>query len=151
MDLIFTKKGRGTRFPNEYYECEDCIKIKLHSEKEGDKFLIIDKEDFEKVNICNWKLRKDSQTFYGLNSTNGFIHRLITNCPKDKEVDHIDGDGLNNRKTNLRIVDGKENLLNKHNAKTETGVLGVIYNDGKYPRFRVTWREDGKQKTKGFT
>ncbi|MDD3545497.1 MAG: HNH endonuclease [Kiritimatiellae bacterium] len=40
------------------------------------------------------------------------LHRLILNAPRDKEVDHINGDSLDNRKANLRICDHAENLRN---------------------------------------
>jgi hypothetical protein len=103
----------------------------------------IDREDFEKVSFCNWKIRKDSNTFYLCNSLHGFIHRIITDCPCDLTVDHIDGNGLNNRKSNLRNVTIEENSLNKRHMK-------MIHFDPLGQRYRVYWREDGKQKTKSF-
>lgn len=38
------------------------------------------------------------------------MHRVITNCPVDLVVDHLNGDGLDNRRCNLEIVDQKENV-----------------------------------------
>lgn len=52
------------------------------------------------------------------------LHRLILNAPRDKEVDHINGDSLDNRKVNLRICTHAENL---RNVKTRCGKKGSVY------------------------
>lgn len=63
-----------------------------------------------------------------------YAHRIIwlmsygsfpdENC----QIDHIDGDGCNNRLSNLRLVSGKDNCRNKRSNSTNTsGVCGVSY------------------------
>jgi hypothetical protein len=42
-----------------------------------------------------------------------WMHRLILGCPSNKEVDHIDSNGLNNQKSNLRIATHQQNLFNQ--------------------------------------
>lgn len=42
------------------------------------------------------------------------MHRLITGAQKDDVVDHIDGNTLNNRRSNLRITNVRGNILNRH-------------------------------------
>jgi len=62
-----------------------------------------------------------------------YLHRLITACPKNKVVDHIDGDGLNNTLKNLRICSRSKNCLNKGRSKTKeysSKYLGVSW-DGR--------------------
>jgi hypothetical protein len=56
------------------------------------------------------------------------LHRLIMDCPNDKEVDHIDHNPSNNRKINLRIVTSQQNKFNQ-NVKTNntSGVKGVSW------------------------
>jgi len=48
------------------------------------------------------------------------LHRFITKCPPDKEVDHINGDGLDNRRINLRICSHAENHRNLAKRAPET-------------------------------
>lgn len=145
--LIFTYKGRGTSCPNKYYYIDDnTIAIKATDKNGTVIYGIIDSEDFDKVKICNWKIRRDCLTYYLCNSTHGFLHRLILNPDKEKQIDHIDGNGLNNKKSNLRIVTGFENSRNKHY------VSGIYFDDtGGHLRFRVKWSDDeGKSHIKDF-
>lgn len=144
MELLYVYKSPGTRFPNKYFLVDDAtIMIEVTNSKGEIYHSFIDKEDFQKVLCCNWKIRKDSNTFYLCNSQHGFIHRIISNCPDELTVDHIDGDGLNNRKSNLRNVPMSVNSFNKRNSK-------MIYYDDHHKQYRVYWRENGRQKSKSF-
>lgn len=71
------------------------------------------------------------------------MHRLIMGEPAGMDVDHRDGDGLNNTRENLRVVTRKQNLLNVARAKknSRTGVLNVI--PYKETRFQVRLHIDG--------
>lgn len=58
-----------------------------------------------------------------------YLHRLIMNPPKNMEVDHVNGNKLDNRKGNLRIVTRSINLFNGGLCKRNTsGVRGVYFN-----------------------
>lgn len=63
------------------------------------------------------------KTYYGYayNPVCGFMHRYIMNCPEDMVVDHINGDRLDNRKSNLRICTQHQNNMagsRKKNSKS---------------------------------
>lgn len=92
----------------------------------------VDIEDLEKIlNVGRWHATQNSEWkdagFYMCNRPVNKpcikMHRFIMNCPRDKVVDHINHDTLDNRKQNLRIVTQFENNQNLRNNKS--GVTGV--------------------------
>lgn len=63
-----------------------------------------------------------------------YMHRLIANAPDGVEVDHINGDRLDNRRENLRLSNRSNNLLNKRvaSSKSTTGYIGVEVHRDKF-------------------
>jgi hypothetical protein len=61
--------------------------------------------------------------------------RVYMNCPKSMEIDHRDGDTLNNTTENLRIVTSQQN---KFNRKTKNGKLKGIEKRGNSYRVTIT-------------
>lgn len=88
------------------------------------KVTVINHEDYEKIKTYKWHYR---DTGYAVCYSKGSItsrkqirmHRLLTDCPEGKEVDHIDGDRLNNCRENLRTCTRSQNMMNK--GKPEKG------------------------------
>lgn len=83
--------------------------------------VFVDKEDLEYLSQFNWRIingnyiaRERSRT---LGKITILLHREIINCPKNREVDHINGNPLDNRKENLRIVTRSKNMMNKRKLK----------------------------------
>ena len=59
-----------------------------------------------------------------------WMHRVIMDTPEDMEVDHRDGDGLNNLEENVRNCTPRQNNLNKK-ASGKSKYLGVSYSNGR--------------------
>lgn len=120
------------------------------------KFAQVDDEDFEKLNKYKWHAQKDGNTFYAVRkslikaSIDGgrkkvHMHRVILGAPPGVLCDHIDGDGLNNQRCNLRIATRQENRRNQIRARKDNklGVKGVCWNKD-HGKFEAGIGIDGK-------
>lgn len=98
-------------------------------------FSSIDMEDYESLKDFSWVKAKRGNTAYAVTNhrTSGkdksiYMHRMIIKAPKGVLVDHIDGNGLNNTKSNLRLSNKSQNALNslKHRNGLTIGVKKTI-------------------------
>lgn len=93
------------------------------------KKAIVDDEDFNQFNKYNWYFNSGYAVRKASKSSKFRLHREIMQAPKGLEVDHINGDGLDNRKVNLRVCTHQENLRNKKmSKKNKSGFKGVTWN-----------------------
>jgi len=79
------------------------------------KFAIVDAEDYNRLAKYKWSCQKDRNNYYASRAngnTRIFMHREIMKAPKGLQVDHINRNGLNNRKSNLRLCTHAENVHN---------------------------------------
>lgn len=56
-----------------------------------------------------------------------YMHRLIMRTPKGLEVDHIDGNGLHNWRSNLRNCTHAQNTVNRPMNLDKSGFKGVYW------------------------
>lgn len=90
---------------------------------------VVDDSDAPRVQWLKWRLLSDCHRRYAYACVDGvviFMHRLIYPPGDGLVIDHIDGDGLNNRRANLRHVTKSQNAFNARLSKrNKTGVKGV--------------------------
>ena len=92
-----------------------------------EKFALIDDEDFDLISQYKWCAVKNKNIYYTMR---GYwdkqikkrkqikMHRLIMGVTDPKiQIDHINGDGLDNRKVNLRICTNQQNHMNRKSNK----------------------------------
>ena len=70
------------------------------------------------------------------------MHQFIMRPPKGKVVDHIDGNGLNNRRANLRLCTPRQNRRNTRPRRKTSAFLGVSRRGSKY---LARIKHDGRQ------
>lgn len=83
------------------------------------KFALIDDEDFDKINQYKWHLfNNHDRGLYARSSGKILMHRMILDLidPKIK-IDHINHDGLDNTRLNLRICTDSQNQQNRNKPK----------------------------------
>lgn len=109
---------------------------------------LVDEEDVERCAPFRWCARGEPPYVYahrgekkgGIYKSVG-LHRFLLNAPDDREVDHINHDTLDNRRTNLAIVTASQNKQNTNGsyANSSTGVRGVTRaRSGRY-QARFNW------------
>jgi len=92
------------------------------------KFAIVDAADYERVSQYKWHLSRQGSNLYAHRKPRGHtvpMHRFIMNPPKGMVVDHIDGNGLNNRRCNLRICTQRQNVHNSRPSGEASAYKGV--------------------------
>lgn len=92
--------------------------IPLSGKYGAGKVAIVDAADYEWLMQWRWYCARDPRkSDYARGTVNGkhmLMHRFITGAPAGVMIDHINGDGLDNRRENLRHADHSRN---KQNAK----------------------------------
>ena len=107
------------------------------------KSAIIDDDDYERINAYRWstQVARSGQRFYAVRneySKGGsyrrvYMHRFIMDAPEGKEIDHVNGNGLDNRQNNLRVCTSSQNRMNRGPSNaSKTGLKGVFKSCGKF-------------------
>jgi hypothetical protein len=105
-----------------------------------DLVALVDHEDWERVMQHSWHAKPGDTTWYAETVMAGryvTLHRFLLEPPAGLFVDHISGDGLDNRRVNLRVATPGQSVANRRRPRNNTsgykGVYGVTYKQG------VTW------------
>lgn len=83
--------------------------------------VLIDSEDAEFFDSHTWSFAGKANEYLqtSVDAENKLFTRMIMNAPNGKDVDHINRDTTDNRKSNLRIVSRRANLCNKRKGKSK--------------------------------
>lgn len=149
--LGLTKNRMRVVYPEDE---EPYLEVKL----QNSKVMKCDVDDIELVENSIWTASKsiDKNCWYARRQTvkkrqqkYAMFHSLL--CPDYTQVDHINRDGLDNRRDNLR--EGREhNPKNKGiQVNNKSGVSGVYYEGGKKPRWLAQIGGKGQRRKKSFS
>lgn len=100
------------------------------------KITFVDDEDYSVISRYNWCAHKDGNTYYAMAYIPGsgkkhkkmiYLHRLIMNAQPEQQVDHINGNGLDNRRENLRFATRSQNRQNQFHIRGSSKYKGVTW------------------------
>jgi len=152
---------------SEHIEIDHRLKneLPIYADRFGDyckipltqgRYAKVDPEDYIWLSQFRWHCKSNLKSIYAVRtvtiagkSKRVFMHRLIADTPAHLVCDHINHDGLDNRRANLRNCTIRQNNVNSRAAETSTSKYkGVSWN-----RRRSKWvtyiKKDGRQKFLG--
>ncbi len=131
-------------------------KIDISTKKFPNTFAMVDKCDFDLGSYYNYRAIVMNGTLYahrrrlksdGPPFVQGAIaiHQDIMRVNKGLEVDHINGNGLDNRRCNLRACTHQQNLQNQKRSSRNTSGYKGVSKSPKSSTWRAYIRLDGRQ------
>jgi hypothetical protein len=122
---------RARREPARWTEpptpADDCVR---HIALTKGYFATVDAADYEWLSKYKWTALVTGAKVYAIRAEKGktiLMHREIMNAPAGMVVDHIDGNGANNRRTNLRLCTRAQNLYNSKPRASRSQYKGVRF------------------------
>lgn len=112
---------------------------KIEIEQKGKTYYtLVDDEDYDVFNSYTWYINAKGAVYCGDKSIrkygSGLLHRLVLGLTSDNlDVDHKDGNKLNNQKENLRTCTRTQNQQNRGKTRASTtGYKGVTVYKGRF-------------------
>ena|SRR3990167_768199 len=124
-----------------------------HSAKTKGVVSTVDDCDFDEINRHVWYIHPaGSKTglvyasrLCPISQKRIFMHRSILSAGDDLKVDHVNGNGLNNQRHNLRLCDHSHNLANSKMYKNNrSGYRGVWFTGSRKSPWAACARHGGK-------
>lgn len=113
---------------------------------------VIDAADYPLVQPFTWFAQRGRATWYAMarkqvnhQSKKLYLHRLILSAPSGSVVDHIDHDGLNDRRSNLRLCGHSENAAYSRPRAPRSGLKGVRRSRHRHGGWEARCRVDGRE------
>ena len=102
-----------------------------------DRFAIVDPQDYPRLSRYKWRLcrTKGKNVLYAERSvrlpggrySRLLMHRQLIKAPEGYVIDHINGNGLDNRRANLRLATVAQNAWNSRKRNPHSGYKGVCF------------------------
>ena len=146
----FLDNNPRTRYDeNEIIKYDDYAEIVIYNHHcEEIARALIDLDDINKIKKYKWSLKGNGYIAAGDNGV--MLHKIITNTNKNEIVDHINGNKLDNRKSNLRICTYTQNNINKCiQSNNKSGYPGVRW-DERAKKWKVRITVNKKQLYLGY-
>ena len=111
-------------------------------------FVLVSAEDLPLVSPFTWRKQKRGRRYYAYTADKHHrsMHRMLLGASKGQQVDHIDGNGLNNCRSNLRLCTTSQNMANagKYRGHEYTSRYKGVSRVASHRKFRAQICKDGK-------
>jgi hypothetical protein len=121
------------------------------------EFAVVDPEDYPRLAKHKWYTHTGTATFYATRHKPGsskkliWMHREIMGVPDWLLVDHINGNGLDNRKANLRPATKSQNCRNKRICReNKSSKYRGVHWHSRYKKWQASIRVNRKAIHLGF-
>lgn len=105
------------------------IELSKQGKNKGKYFALVDDKDFKWLNQFRWAITNNGYAVRRVGNRLFQMHRQIIGTPSEFDTDHINGNKLDNRRCNLRVVTRSQNNANqKINSANTSGYKGVSWN-----------------------
>jgi len=109
------------------------------------KVALVDDEDFEFLSNHSWYFAEQGYACSRINYKLVYMHRYIMNAKDNEEIDHRDGNGLNNQRSNLRKCNSTQNKANQRKKPIYTSKLKGVYWDKSRNKWNVIVTKNRKR------
>jgi HNH endonuclease len=130
-------------------------KIPINGKHATRPFVMIDDDDYESMSGYCWHAHKVGRSVYArCHNTEStprrlYMHRLLLKAPVGVMVDHVNGDGLDNRRDNIRLCDKSQNNANQQKTRGSSLYKGAYWCP-RHSRWRAFIKADGKAQCLGY-
>jgi hypothetical protein len=116
------------------------------------RFALVDESDFTMLDARSWRALAGKTTTYAVASSRSrklgttaalLMHRVIMGASQDKQVDHINQNGLDNRRSNLRVVAPSGNYANSRARRHGASMFKGVHKSGE--RWESSFTFDGRK------
>lgn len=136
---------------NEYVRLSDCALLLIENRKGEVTTVYIDNNDVDYVMQKQWCI--SSKGYVVSDSGNTLLHRYLMSdiLSEDNtlDIDHVDGNPLNNTRDNLRLSKRSENCQNKNVSIGKSGVLNIRWIPSRYS-WKVEFKHHSSKSFKDF-
>jgi hypothetical protein len=106
----------------------------------GGQDCLVDDQDFDFLSQWTWRLHRMGYATRGAYKIRFYMHRVIIGAKPGEIVDHINRNKLDNRRSNLRIVDTFEHSRNRTNGYFLNLPDGVTFHPKNSKKFVARFR-----------
>jgi hypothetical protein len=112
-------------------------------------FVLIDESDFEDISKHKWTVMTPGRCAYAYRRPLGkviLLHRYLMDAPAGMEVDHINGNGLDCRRSNMRVCTRSQNFANRNKCSVKkTSIFKGVWWDSTRAKWASAVKKNGKK------